>query len=250
MIDVEACAVIGLHARNSHMPNLPNTDIIQLLGDETWTMTLGERAAFEGVLDQLKPALAVEIGAGQGGSLRRLSAHCGEVHEVDILDRPAYVDQLENVHWHKGDSRVLLPPLLAGFAEAGRNVDFVLVDGDHSTEGVRRDMANLLDSPAVGRTVILAHDTMNDQVRAGLQQIDYESTGKVAYVDLDFVPGIMFREPGLRYQLWGGLGLIVVDTAASGGTITQDTYYETYPLVMGIRQQVIEQEASGEVPRR
>ena len=194
MIDVEACVFLSLREHNSHMPRRPAADTIQLLGDDTWTMTLGERAAFEGILSQLQPHLAIEIGAGQGGSLQRLATHCTEVHELDPRIR-SLGPSLDNIVWHKGDSHKLLPELLAGFAAEGRNVDFALVDGDHSTEGVRRDMQDLMDSPAVGRTIILAHDTMNDQVRAGLEAIDYRAIPKVAYVDLDFVPGSSFASP-------------------------------------------------------
>jgi hypothetical protein len=105
-----------------------------------------------------------------------------------------------------------------------------------------------MDSPAIGRTIILAHDTMNDQVRAGLEAIDYRAIPKVAYVDLDFVPGIVFRQPSLRHQLWGGLGLIVVDAGAAGDTVTQDTYYETYPLIREMRDRLVEREASARIP--
>ena len=38
------------------------------------------------------------------------------------------------------------------FAGEGRNVDFVLVDGDHSSDGVKRDIEDLLNSDAVRRT--------------------------------------------------------------------------------------------------
>ena len=248
MIDVDAYVFLSLRERNSHMPRMPAADTIQLLGDDTWTMTLGERAAFEGILSQLAPRLAVEIGAGQGGSLQRLAVHCAEVHEIDLQDPFPWVAGLDNVVWHKGDSRKLLPAVLGGLADADRNVDFVLVDGDHSVEGVRRDMQDLMDSPAVGRTIILAHDTINDQVREGLEAVDYRGISKVAYVDLDFVPGIIFRQPSLRHQLWGGLGLIVVDADAPGDMVTQDTYYETYPLIREMRERLVEREATAEVP--
>jgi hypothetical protein len=248
MLDVEACAFLSLREHNSHMPNRPGGDTIQLLRDDTWTMTLGERAAFEGIVSQLQPELAVEIGAGQGGSLQRLAALSAEVHELDLQDPFPWVTDLDNVVWHKGDSHKLLPELLGRFATEGRNVDFALVDGDHSTEGVRRDMQDLMDSPAVGRTIILAHDTMNNEVRAGLEAIDYRGIRKVAYVDLDFVPGIVFRRPAFRHQLWGGLGLIVVDADAASDTVTQDTYYETYPLIREMRDRLVEREASAEIP--
>ena len=47
---------------------------IELLRDSAWQMSYGERAGLEGVLSQLKPALAVEIGTAEGGSLARIAA--------------------------------------------------------------------------------------------------------------------------------------------------------------------------------
>jgi len=181
------------------------------LFDGPQQMSVGERAALEGFLELAKPALAIEIGRAKGGSLRRIAAHSAEVHSLD-LDAPApELTELERVSFHTGDSHELLPRLLAKLAEERRNVDLVLVDGDHSAAGVRRDLEDLLASPAVGRTLILIHDTANQEVRAGVERVDLDRTAKVAYVDLDAVSGRLFRAAPLRNQLWGGLGLVVVD---------------------------------------
>lgn len=247
MIDVQTCVSLSMRAAPGLLPRLPRDRSIQILEDEEWIMSLGERAAIEGLVSQVGPRLALEIGAGLGGSLKRLAAHSGEVHEIDLMAPPAFVEELGNVHWHMGDSHELLPRLLHQFSNEGRNVDFVLVDGDHTEAGVRRDMQDLLSSPAVGRTVIVAHDTMNESVRAGLEQVDYERIAKVAYVELDFVPGYMVREPSRRYQLWGGLGLIVVDQD-SREMVRQDRYYEAHSLLLAAKALTIEREASNEIP--
>ncbi|WP_320671121.1 class I SAM-dependent methyltransferase [Patulibacter defluvii] len=183
-------------------------DAFALLADQVWQMSYGERLAIEGLLSALSPSLAVEIGTAEGASLRRIAAHSAEVHSFDLVQ-----PQLElppHVHLHSGDSHQLLPEVLAGFATEGRNVDFVLVDGDHSAEGVRRDVEDLLASPAISRTIIVTHDTGNERVRAGLDAVAYGAWPKVAHVDLDLVPGHLGRErfPG---ELWYGLGVIVVD---------------------------------------
>ena len=185
------------------------------LFDGPQQMSVGERAALEGFLELAKPALAIEIGRAEGGSLRRIAAHSAEVHSLD-LDPPApELTELEQVSFHTGDSHELLPRLLAKLAGEGRNVDLVLVDGDHSAPGVRRDLSDLLDSPAVGRTLILIHDTANEEVRAGVERVDLDRTAKVVYADLDAVSGRLYRVESLRNQLWGGLGLVVVDDGRS-----------------------------------
>lgn len=181
---------------------------MDLFDDPIWQMAFGERAAIEGVLSALRPGLAIEVGTAEGACLRRISRHSAEVHSFDLVT-PSVPDLPEHVHLHTGDSHVLLPEVLSRFAAAGRNVDFALVDGDHSADGVRRDVEALLASPAVGNTVIITHDTGNERVRSGLDAVPYGAWPKVAHVDLDFVPGHLGRDrfPG---ELWYGLGLIIV----------------------------------------
>jgi hypothetical protein len=183
---------------------------LELFTRPEWQMALGERAAIAGVLAHLRPRLAVELGTAQGGSLRTIAEWSDEVHSFDFA--PAVAEPPANATLHAGDNHVLLPPLLAGFAEHGRNVDFVLIDGDHSAAGVRQDVLDLLASPAVARTAIVVHDAANEQVRAGLLDVDFAAHPKVRLVDLAFVE--LQRRGGALREEWGGLGLILVDAPA------------------------------------
>lgn len=200
---------------------------------EKWQMSLGERAAMEGLLAQLRPALSIEIGTAQGGSLDRIAAYSDEVHAFD-LHRPE-VAQAAHVHLHVGDSKKTLPALLERLASEGRNVDFALIDGDHTTEGVNADLLNLLASPAVERTVIVLHDTMNESVRIGLSDAELESIPKVSYVELDFLTGYMAREGEFAGELWGGLGLVLVDAAGGrwrgGASVYEDHRFDAYEMI-------------------
>ena len=182
-----------------------------ILEDDRWQMSPGERAAIKGILSELQPAVAIEIGTGQGGSLRRIAASSGHVHAFDTSEPSAELVNLPNATFHTGDSHELLPRILGQLAEAGINVDFALVDGDHFADGVKRDIEDLLRSPAISRTLIVLHDTANQEVRAGLDAIDYQSWSKLVWVDLDWVPGFMFRAGPSRGEAWAGLGIMVVD---------------------------------------
>jgi hypothetical protein len=209
-------------------------------------MTLGERSAMEGVLAQSEDRLAIEIGTAEGGSLRRIAAHADEVHSFDLVLPQVSLDEMPNVTLHTGDSHQLLPEVLEQFAEEGRNVDFVLVDGDHSADGVRSDLEDLLSSPAIADTVILIHDSMNEQVRSGLDAVRYAAHPKVAHVNLDFVPGYMFRDPDHRHELWGGLGLVVVDATRSAyhpsAPVIEERYYEAGHCYPQLRDLVVARE--------
>ena len=204
-----------------------------LLASPEWQMSWGERFALEGLLGELRPALAIEIGTAEGGSLARIARHSREVHAID-LERPAAAPP-RNVEVHVGDSREVLPRLLAELAERGRNVDFALVDGDHSADGVLADLRNLLSSPAVGRTVIVCHDTMNEETRAGIEAAGVAGFEKVRLFQMDMLSGYMGRLEPFRGQLWGGLGLIVVDadpaSAVPAAPDGDERYFDAHAMV-------------------
>jgi hypothetical protein len=182
---------------------------LSLLEDETSQMSFGERAALVGVLSRLRPKVAVEVGTYEGGSLRFLAEFAEFVHTIDLFELVPELEAYRNVDFRKGDSAVLLPALLSELAAGGTDVDFALIDGDHSTEGVCRDLRAMLDSPATARTVILVHDTMNPEVRAGIDRARLAEHPRVVYYELDFVPGYEFAGGHFDGQVWGGLGLIV-----------------------------------------
>lgn len=214
----------------------PGPLALEILGADAWQMVAGERAVLEGLLSQLRPGLAIEIGTAGGGSLRCLARHSEEVHSFD-LEHPEQLSALGNVTLHTGDSHRLLPEVLAGFEREGRNVDFVLADGDHAAAGVASEMNVLLSSAALRSTLILAHDAANEEVRAGLEQVDYASFGKVAMVDLDMVAGHLSREGPFAGQLWGGFALVVVVDPMAGppmmGRADLHSPFELFRLARG-----------------
>ena len=206
---------------------------LAVISDPLWQMTYGERFALEGLLTQVQPTLAIETGTARGGSLRRIGAHSREVHAFDIMPEVAELaEEIKNATFHIGDSATMLPQVLAEFAAADRHVDFALVDGDHSYEGVRRDTLAIVDSDACRRTVMVFHDTANDEVRAGLESLDLPSHPKVALCMWDFVPGylVVKDHPFYSHAAWNGLGLVVLD----------DTERAERPVVMDDRYSVAE----------
>ena len=203
-----------------------------LLAHDPWQMTLGERAALEGLLARLAPAVTIEIGTAEGGSTRCLARHCREIHSFDLAHPDGLTDELPQVITHTGDSHLLLPPFLRRLETAGRSVDFVLVDGDHSADGARRDLEDLLASPAIRHTVIVVHDSANEAVRSGLLAVRLEDHPGVAFSDLDFVAGHLSASGAFAGQLWGGLGLIVVDAEArAAGRAGTDSFHPAGELL-------------------
>jgi hypothetical protein len=202
------------------------------LHDPAWQMSSGEQAAIAGLVERIDPKLAIEIGTADGACAGRLAERVPEIHCFDLS--PPQLQLPDSVSLHIGDSHELLPQVLADLAQKGRNVDLVLVDGDHSPSGVRRDIEDLLDSPAIGRTAIVIHDTANERVRLGVDAVRFAAWPKVAYVHLDWIPGQLFREPGLENELWYGLGLVIVDSARTtygDGEVFEQRYFPTAPLL-------------------
>jgi hypothetical protein len=237
--------VRGIHVGNQ----TGGLDLEIFTHDPAWRMPLGERAALEGVLVQLKPSLSVLVGVAEGGSLEQIVAHSEKVHSVDSIEPKGAVGAANRLAIHTGDSLTLLSAELKRMADEGLSVDFILLNGDRSTEGVRQDVEDLLNSGAVTQTVILIHDVNNETVRAGLNMVHYTAWPKVAHVDLDFIPGYMSREERLRHELWGGLGLVIVDStrlAYTAGPVMQDRYYSAASLLADARDQVVERESASE----
>jgi hypothetical protein len=216
---------------------------VEIFEDHIWQMSLGERAAVEGMLTQLRPALAIEIGSAEGACLGRIAGHAEEVHTFDVV--PPSLPVPPNVTLHTGDSHALLPRVLAVFAAQSRNVDFVIVDGDHSPEGVRQDIEDLLDSTAVAGSIILIHDTANERVRQGVEAVRFAAWPKVAHVELDWIPGQLFAESELRNELWYGLGLVIVDAtrlAYLNGSVYEQRYHPAGALLARARDLVLARE--------
>jgi Methyltransferase domain len=221
-----------------------------LFSDPRWQMTYGERSALEGLLSHVKPSLAIETGTAQGGSLRRIAAHSEEVHAFDVVESVRDLGaEILNAHFHIGDSAKLLPEVLGQFERDGRHVDFALIDGDHSVRGVQRDARALLGSGACRRTVIVFHDSANDDVRVGLEALDLAHNHKVAIAILDFVPGYLVKPDHASYPhaIWNGLALVVLDDGREGPPILQDDRYSVAEVYQRARELF---EGRNELPRR
>lgn len=203
-------------------------------------MRFGERCALEGLLALLQPSLSIEIGTAEGGSLHRVAAYSREVHSFDIVSQVSDAQQrFPNVEFHVGDSATLVPQVLAELSSRGRNIDFALVDGDHSAAGVKRDARALLDAPACRQTVIVFHDAANDDVRAGLEALGLAEHPKVALALLDFVPGYVVASGPRRFEIWNGLALVVLDETRRGnGAFVDSEMYDAAALNRRIRDQL------------
>jgi Cephalosporin hydroxylase len=174
-----------------------------------WWMSPSERIALIFILEHLRPKVAIEIGTKNGGSLQVLSHFCERVYSIDI--DPDVEQRLQgkfaNVEYLIGPSDQMLPSLIDRLQNEGAELSFALVDGDHSRDGVRKDINNLLRFRPSVPFYIIMHDSFNPGCRRGLKQADWLANPYVHAVELDFVAGVVKREGLFRNELWGGLAL-------------------------------------------
>lgn len=180
-----------------------------------WQMTFCERFALVGALEKLRPELSLEVGTYHGGSLQILSRLSREVISVDINPDVASTlkDKFTNVQFECGDSTEVLPRLIAEINAGNRPLEFVLIDGDHSAEGVKRDIEAALQIVPKKQIVIVLHDSFNPECREGMRSAAWSLCPYVHYVELDFIPGVYhanaFDTAGAR-SMWGGLAIAIL----------------------------------------
>lgn len=162
-----------------------------------WQMTNCERFTLQDLLRRIKPDLAIEIGTYQGGSLQVISHFSRQVISIDIDTEVEknLREKFSNVEYRCGKSYELLPNLLQELEDQERNIDFILIDGDHSTLGVQSDINAIIQNyKPRQRCVILMHDSFNPACRQGIKTASWGSSSYVQWVELDFVPGIYHYE--------------------------------------------------------
>jgi hypothetical protein len=193
-------------------PGLPVTN---------WQMLDGERAAMAGLLARLQPRHALEIGVYHGGSLSLIAQYAKQVWACDIdPDVPRRFAVPANVDLRIGAPATVLTDLLAELDAAQIPLDLVLIDAEHTAEGVRRDIMRVLRRKVApqGPMVVVMHDSGNPGCRSGIAGADWASCPYVHGVELDFVAGQIRGT-----EVWGGLGVAYLDATPRQGGLTIST---------------------------
>jgi hypothetical protein len=180
-----------------------------------WQMTRCEKFAFQGLVEMIRPETAIEIGTYKGGSLQVLSKYSKSVYSIDISPdcRETLGDRFDNVDFLTGESRNVLPPLLDQISESGKNLEFVLIDGEHTAEGVCADINRVLAYIPTKPLYIVFHDSFNPACREGILQADWAGCSYVHFVEVDFIPGVYhlaaFDHAEAR-SMYGGLAVALM----------------------------------------
>ncbi len=194
-----------------------------LIRDNRWEMSQAERSLLRTVLERVRPSIAIEVGTFRGGTLSLMSQYCEAVFSLDIdPELPVKLSQIRNAQFIIGPSAKTLPELLAGLSAAHMEPEFILIDADHSEQGVRGDIQTVLARVPKVRTFVAMHDSFNPGCRRGIVTSGWENCPYVHSVEVDFVSGSVVNQPGSPAdgQMWGGLGFAVLDPKPRVGPLT------------------------------
>jgi len=178
-------------------------------------MTLAERLLLFSLVYGLRPQRYLEIGTLHGGSAM-LACHAMDMTESS--GRITCVDpepRISDEDWTRISHRAhlvegLSPQILPQAVEvAGGPFDFVLIDGDHSYEGVKRDAVGVMPYVADG-AYLLFHDSFFPEIGQALDDFSSKNRNRV----IDF--GVLTREVTMQEVSsgdavqWGGLRMMQV----------------------------------------
>ncbi len=206
---------------------------------ERWQMHDSERIALTGLLARHQPKCCIEIGTYYGGSLSLLDQYSEMVFSIDIdPEVPSRLPGMKNVSYLTGQSSILLPLLFTALEEEHIPIDFVLIDGDHSAEGVRRDIEIILTYRPKKPMLVVMHDSFNPGCRQGIMTANWRSSPYVTWLDVDFVPGrIVESDNPFGGEMWGGLALALLSpTPRQGDLIISASATSLYELALHSRQ--------------
>lgn len=195
---------------------LPRTsqEIGARFAPDGWLMTDAERSALNSLLSELRPDCAIEVGTYKGGSLEIFAKYCRKVYSIDIdpYFRDNHALEFPNVDFIVGNSQNTLPALIQTLQTSGEQLGVVLIDADHSEQGVRRDLNNILKYRPVCPLYVIMHDSFNPGCRKGILTANWAENPHVHLVETDYIMGRFMpkEEKGAFRSMWCGFGLAIM----------------------------------------
>jgi cephalosporin hydroxylase len=188
---------------------------------------LRELAPLIALVRRRSPRVVVEIGTARGGTLYawcRAAAPDATVVSIDLpggpfggADTPADVRMLrrygrpeQELHFVRDDShdagtRARLEAILRG-----REVDFLMIDGDHTYDGVKQDFE--MYSPLVGEgNPIAFHDVLPHPAVPSCEVDRFWKEVKANCRHVEFID----RAPGTGQAQYGGIGVLYAEARAA-----------------------------------
>lgn len=179
-----------------------------------WEMSRVERMAFQHLLGNLQPAIALEVGTGEGGSLQAIMQYADEAISIDVnVATQTSLQKMpcfNGVEFIAGESAKVLPEVVHLINKNQLNVNFVYLDGDQSTAGAQSDFEAALKIIPKQPTCIVMHNSFMPQVRRAMINVNWQENAHVHYVDIDYVQGAYVPMEYGACKLIGGLAVALL----------------------------------------
>jgi len=177
-----------------------------------WQMSRAEKYCLIHLLENLKPEYSIEIGTYKGGSLQVLSKFSKKVYSIDIDSEPKHTlkNQFDNVIFKVGKSHDIIKNVIEDIESKNGKLNFILVDGDHSKDGVKKDLECILSCNLKHPLTVILHDSFNPQCRSGMKSINYKKYNFIEHIDLDYIHGCFSPNTNHR-EMWGGFAIIKIN---------------------------------------
>jgi len=179
-----------------------------------WEMSRVERMAFQHLLGNLQPAIALEVGTGDGGSLQAIMQYADEAISIDVnVATQTSLQKLpcfKGVEFIAGESAKVLPDVVQLINKNQLNVNFIYIDGDQSTAGAQNDFETALKIIPKQPTCIVMHNSFLPQVRRAMLNVNWSGNAHVHYVDIDYVQGAYVPMEYGACKLIGGLAVALL----------------------------------------
>jgi hypothetical protein len=180
--------------------------------DIEWQMSRSEKYCLIELLKTIEPDVSIEIGTYKGGSLQVLSQFSKQVYSLDISPEPKknLKSKFNNVEFKIGESHKIINELIHEIHDEKRKLNFILIDGDHSKNGVVKDLEAILSYKFKNPLTIILHDSFNPQCREGIKSIDYSKYKFIEHIEIDYITGCFSPNKDFR-EMWGGFCLIKIN---------------------------------------
>lgn len=175
-------------------------------------MSRAEKYCLIHLLENLNPDYSIEIGTYKGGSLQVLSKFSNKVYSIDIDNKPKkkLEKQFNNVIFKVGKSHEIIQNVIKEIESNNGKLNFILVDGDHSKNGVKKDLECILSCNLKHPLTVILHDSFNPQCRLGMKSVPYKKYRFIEHIDLDYIHGCFSPNTNYR-EMWGGFAIIKIN---------------------------------------
>jgi len=204
---------------------------------DTWIMHEAERVMILSMLRNLKPEVAIDCGTAHGGSLSAIAKYAKKVYTLDYdpTCKERFGKEFPNAEFISGDINETLPKLMEQINKKGENLEFILLDAQHSRQGICKEINSILKYKPQKHLFIIIHDSFIPECREGIKEANWKDCPWVHFIELDFVSGVYGYQCKNDRKMTCGLAFVLLRAIPRQGSITfheknRGNFENLYPI--------------------